>query len=80
MVLDWIDEIFEEEPISNSQIAIIETLLPRVPYEESTKKEIESGLLELNYNEAYKLIMKLKDDYIPTDPQEQWKKMFKNGY
>ena len=79
MVLDWIDEIFEEEPISNSQIAIIETLLPRVPYEESTKKEIESGLLELNYNEAYKLIMKLKDDYIPIDPQEQWKKMFKNG-
>jgi len=34
MVLDWIDDIFEEEPISNSQIAIIETLLPRVPYEE----------------------------------------------
>lgn len=79
MDLDWIDDILAEEPISNSQIAIVEGLLSSVPYEPNEIKDIERGLIYLTYKEAYELIIKLKKDYIPKDPREQFNKMFKNG-
>ena len=72
--MDWIDEILASEPISNSQIAVIEGLLTSVPYEQDTIRDIESGLLHLTYQEAYELIVKLKEDYIPKDPREQFNK------
>lgn len=75
--MDWIDEILASEPISNSQIAIIEGLLTSVPYEQETIRDIESGLLHLTYQEAYELINKLKVDYIPKDPREQFNKHMK---
>ena len=75
--MDWIDEILASEPISNSQIAIIEGLLTSVPYEQETIRDIESGLLHLTYQEAYELINKLKIDYIPKDPREQFNKRMK---
>ena len=75
--MDWIDEILASEPISNSQIAIIEGLLTSVPYEQETIRDIESGLLHLTYQEAYDLINKLKVDYIPKDPREQFNKHMK---
>ena len=77
--LDWIEELFESEPISNMQIAVIEGLLSSVPYDPESIRDIENGLLHLSYNEASELIKKLKDDYIDTDPREQFKKMFRNG-
>ena len=76
-MLDWIDEILASEPISNSQIAIIEGLLTSVPYEQDAIRDIENGLLHLTYQEAYELIYKLKIDYIPKDPREQFDKMSK---
>jgi hypothetical protein len=76
-MLDWIDDILASEPISNSQIAIIEGLLTSVPYEEGVIQDIESGLLHLTYQEAYELINKLKVDYIPKDPREQFNKHLK---
>tara|TARA_R110002020_G_scaffold7491_2_gene31452 strand:+ start:558 stop:800 length:243 start_codon:yes stop_codon:yes gene_type:complete len=79
MSLDWIDDILKSEPISNSQIAIIEGLLTGVPYEPDELKDIENGMLHLSYQEAYELIVKLKIDYIPKDPREQFKKMFRYG-
>ena len=75
--MDWIDEILASEPISNSQIAIIEGLLTSVPYEQETIRDIECGLLHLTYQEAYELINKLKVDYIPKDPREQFNKRMK---
>ena len=72
--MDWIDEILASEPISNSQIAIIEGLLTSVPYEQETIRDIENSLLHLTYQEAYDLIGKLKIDYIPKDPREQFNK------
>jgi hypothetical protein len=75
--MDWIDEILASEPISNSQIAIIEGLLTSVPYEQDEIRDIENGLLHLTYQEAYELISKLKEDYIPKDPREQFNKIFK---
>lgn len=75
--MDWIDEILASEPISNAQIAVIEGLLTSVPYEQDDIRDIESGLLHLTYQEAYELIIKLKEDYIPKDPREQFNKIFK---
>ena len=79
MDLDWIDDILAEEPISNSQIAIVEGLLSSFPYEPNEIKDIERGLIYLTYKEAYELIIKLKEDYVSKDPREQFNKMFKNG-
>ena len=75
--MDWIDEILASEPISNAQIAVIEGLLTRVPYEQDDIRDIENGLLHLTYQEAYELINKLKEDYISKDPREQFNKMTK---
>ena len=75
--MDWIDEILASEPISNAQIAVIEGLLTSVPYEQDDIRDIENGLLHLTYQEAYELIAKLKEDYIPKDPREQFNKIFK---
>ena len=72
--MDWIDDILASEPISNSQKAVIEGLLTSVPYELDTIRDIENGLLHLTYQEAYELIVKLKEDYIPKDPREQFNK------
>ena len=69
----------EDEPISNMQIAVIEGLLSSVPYELEVIRDIESGLLHLTYQEAYELIGKLREDYIPKDPREQFHKIFKYG-
>ena len=76
---DWIKDILEDEPISNMQIAVIEGLLSSVPYELEVIRDIERGLLHLTYQEAYELIGKLREDYIPKDPREQFYKIFKYG-
>ena len=76
---DWIDDILSDEPISNTQISIIEGLLTGVPYEPEVIRDIESGMLHLTYQEAYELIGKLKEDYISKDPRDQYNKMFKYG-
>lgn len=76
---DWIDDILSDEPISNTQITIIEGLLTSVPYEPDVISDIESGMLHLTYQEAYELIGKLKEDYISKDPRDQYNKMFKYG-
>ena len=76
--MDWIDEILASEPISNAQIAVIEGLLnKRFPMNKMNIRDIENGLLHLTYQEAYELIGKLKEDYIPKDPREQFNKIFK---
>jgi len=75
--MDWIDDILASEPITNTQIAIIEGLLTGVPYEQEVIRDIESGLLHLTYQEAYDLITKLKNDYISNDPKEQFNKRSK---
>ena len=76
---DWIDDILSDEPISNTQITIIEGLLTGIPYEPEVIRDIESGMLHLTYQEAYELIGKLKEDYISNDPRDQYNKMFKYG-
>ena len=77
--MDWIDDLLSDEPISLTQIAIIEGLLGRCPYPQEKINEIETGLLELSDAEASELIFKMKQDEIPLDPREQFKRMFRDG-
>ena len=77
--MDWIDDLLSDEPSSVTQISIIEGLLGRCPYPESKINEIERSLLELSEVEASELIFRLKQDEIPTDPREQFKRMFRDG-
>ena len=77
--MDWIDEILQEQPASLNQISIIEGLLPRVPYIDSRIKEIEDSLDTITNQDAYELIFEMKQDEIPSDPREQFKKMFRHG-
>jgi hypothetical protein len=77
--MDWIDDLLSDEPISLTQIAIIEGLLSRCPYPQEKINEIETGLLELSDAEASELIFKMKQDEIPLDPREQFKRMFRDG-
>ena len=76
--MDWIDDLLSDEPISLTQIAIIEGLLGRCPYPQEKINEIETGLLELSDAEASELIFKMKQDEIPLDPREQFKRMFRD--
>ena len=77
--MNWIDDLLSDEPISLTQIAIIEGLLSRCPYPQEKIREIETGLLEMSEIQASELIFKMKQDEIPLDPREQFKKMFRNG-
>ena len=77
--MDWIDDLLSDEPISLTQIAIIEWLLGRCPYPQERIREIEVGLLEMSEIQASELIFKMKQDEIPLDPREQFNKMFKYG-
>ena len=77
--MDWIDDLLSDEPISLTQIAIIEGLLSRCPYPQEKIRDIEKNLLEFSEAEASELIFKMKQDEIPLDPREQFNKMFKYG-
>lgn len=72
--MDWIDEFLEDEPITVSQIAIIEGLLVTVPYSPEVKLDIEKSLLTLTREEAAELIIELRRNDRPIDPREQFKR------
>lgn len=74
--MTWIDDFLADEPITEVQIGIIESLLTRVPYSLGQLKQIEDGMLRLTEQQAFKLIGRLKEDEIPNDPREQFKRMF----
>lgn len=72
--MTWIDDFLTDEPITETQIGIIESLLTRVPYSLGQLKQIEDGMLRLTEQQAFKLIGRLKEDEIPNDPREQFKR------
>lgn len=72
--MDWIDDFLAEEPITVSQIAIIEGLLVTVPYSPDVKLDIEKSLLTLTREEAAELIIELRRNDRPVDPREQFKR------
>lgn len=74
---DWIEELFDGEstPISNTQMSIIEGLLPTCAISIDERSSIENNLLELSNEEAKDLIYRLRDLEVPNDPKEQFKRM-----
>ncbi len=73
---DWIDDILEDEQCSCVQMGIIESLLLT-----SSANYLYGhiNLNELTYNEAEKIIKVLYENNCPTDPQDQYKLMYKRG-
>jgi len=74
---DWIDSLLEDEPISVYQISAIEGLLKTCVYPEQVKVDIENNMLSMSYQEANDVIYDLRENNIPKDPAEQFKRMFK---
>tara|TARA_Y100001951_G_C11163577_1_gene196160 strand:- start:146 stop:397 length:252 start_codon:yes stop_codon:yes gene_type:complete len=72
---NWIDYVLDGEPDEANiyQIGIIEGL-------QITSGYVWTGNPEtLTYLEAEELIIKLKENEIKTDPQDQYKQMFRSG-
>ena len=80
---NWIEGFLDDleelnEPISMTQIGIIEGLLNSTPLTTETKTMIESELLEMRYGEAQSLIVEMRENEIPIDCRKQFEKMVKN--
>ena len=80
---NWIEGFLDDleelnEPISMTQIGIIEGLLNSTPLTTETKTMIESELLEMRYGEAQRLIVEMRENEIPIDCRKQFEKMVKN--
>ena len=73
---DWIDDILDDEEASMWQIGKIEGLM-RTSSSGFLYENIE--LTELTYNEAEEIIKDLYENNNPTDPKDQYRKMFKAG-
>jgi len=82
--MDWIEKFLFDlkglnEPISLVQMGMIESLLQRSPLDQGAKEQILNDMIDMNTHKAARLINKIKEDYVPSDPKDQWKKMCENG-
>lgn len=73
---DWIDDILEDEEASMWQIGKIEGLMLT-----SSSGYLYNSveLTELTYNEAEKIIKDLYENNNPTDPKDQFRRMYRAG-
>mgnify|MGYP003646448815 CR=1 FL=1 len=78
---DWIDEVLNGEPNSADlwQLAYIEKMLPYTSLETTYIEEILNKLNELSEEDADKIILKIKQNEIKTDPKDQYEQMRKRG-
>ena len=80
---NWIEGFLDDleelnEPISMTQIGIIEGLLNSTPLTTEKRVMIETELLEMRYGEAQSLIVEMRENEIPIDCRKQFEKMVKN--
>jgi hypothetical protein len=78
---DWIDEVLDGEPLEAEmwKLGYIENLLHRTAISTSEQQEIMSSLDILTDIEADKIIKKIKEYEIKTDPKDQYEEMRRNG-
>jgi|TARA_R100000084_G_C4645749_1_gene146604 hypothetical protein len=72
--MDWIDEFLADEEATLHQISIIESLL------QTSSSAINYENIDYNnltYEQANNIIYDLQDNNNPTDPREQFNKIFK---
>ena len=78
---DWLEEVLDGKPLEAEmwKIGYIENLLHRTAISTSEQSEILNSLLDLTDIEADKILEKIKEYEIKTDPKDQYEEMRKNG-
>lgn len=78
---DWIDEVLDGEPLEAEmwKLGYIENLLHRTAISTSEQQEIMNSLDILTDIDADKIIKKIKEYEIKTDPKDQYEEMRRNG-
>jgi tetrahydromethanopterin S-methyltransferase subunit A len=78
---DWTDEVLDGEPLEAEmwKLGYIENLLHRTAISTSEQQEIMNSLDILTDIDADKIIKKIKEYEIKTDPKDQYEEMRRNG-
>jgi len=78
---DWMDEVLDGKPLEAEmwKLGYIENLLHRTAISTSEQSEIMNSLDILTDIDADKILEKIKEYEIKTDPKDQYEEMRKNG-
>tara|TARA_R110001599_G_scaffold47239_1_gene137291 strand:- start:26 stop:280 length:255 start_codon:yes stop_codon:yes gene_type:complete len=78
---DWMDEVLDGKPLEAEmwKLGYIENLLHRTAISTSEQQEIMNSLDILTDIDADKIIKKIKEYEIKTDPKDQYEEMRRNG-
>tara|TARA_R110000796_G_scaffold39401_2_gene98325 strand:- start:358 stop:642 length:285 start_codon:yes stop_codon:yes gene_type:complete len=78
---DWMDEVLDGKPLEAEmwKIGYIENLLHRTAISTDEQSEILNSLDVLTDIDADKILKKIKEYEIKTDPKDQYEEMRKNG-
>ena len=78
---DWMDEVLDGKPLEAEmwKLGYIENLLHRTAISTSEQQEILNSLDILTDIDADKIIKKIKEYEIKTDPKDQYEEMRRNG-
>ena len=78
---DWMDEVLDGKPLEAEmwKLGYIENLLHRTAISTSEQQEIMNSLDILTDIDADKILKKIKEYEIKTDPKDQYEEMRKNG-
>jgi len=79
--MDWMDEVLDGKPLEAEmwKISCIENLLHRTAISTSEQSEILNSLDILTDVDADKILKKIKEYEIKTDPKDQYEQMRRNG-
>ena len=79
--MDWMDEVLDGKPLEAEmwKIGYIENLLHRTAISTSEQSEILNSLDILTDIDADKILKKIKEYEIKTDPKDQYEEMRRNG-
>ena len=78
---DWMDEVLDGKPLEAEmwKLSYIENLLHRTAISTSEQQEIMNSLDILTDIDADKILKKIKEYEIKTDPKDQYEEMRRNG-
>jgi len=78
---DWMDEVLDGKPLEAEmwKLGYIENLLHRTAISSQEQQEIMNSLDILTDIDADKILKKIKEYEIKTDPKDQYEEMRRNG-
>ena len=79
--MDWMDEVLDGKPLEAEmwKIGYIENLLHRTTISSGEQEEIFNSLDILTDIDADKILKKIKENEVKTDPKDQYEEMRRNG-